>query len=227
MAFYEAEGLEGLQALLSTINHIHVTHPEIPVILDAKRADIEYTNRAYVKAVFEIYNADAVTVHPYMGQEAIQPFLDRKDKGIFICCRTSNPGAREFQDLPIVENGHYRPLYQVIAQHVAEKWNQNRNCGLVVGASYPEELREVRQVARDLPILLPGIGVQGGELSRVFTVGLDARGTGLIVNASRSIIFASQEADFALAARREVESLHNSIHQYRLSHDRKAGNSGF
>lgn len=211
MAFYEAEGLEGLEALLLTIQHIHATHPEIPVILDAKRADIGHTNLAYVRAIFETYQANAITVHPYVGQEALKPFLDRKEKGIFVLCRTSNPGAGEFQDLQVTEKGLQRPLYQVIAHHVATKWNYNGNCGLVVGASYPEELKEVRQIVGDLPILLPGIGAQGGELSQALTAGLDDQGTGLIINASRSVLFASSGVDFTDAARREVENLYRII----------------
>jgi orotidine-5'-phosphate decarboxylase len=213
IGFYEGAGIEGLEALIATIQYIHTAYPEIPVILDAKRADIGHTNKAYVKAVFEVYGADATTVHPYLGQETVQSFLDRKDKGIFVLCKTSNPGAGEFQDLPVMVDGSLRPLYQVIAHHVAKKWNQNKNCGLVIGASYPEELKEVRQIVGDMPILLPGIGAQGGGLSQALAVGLDTKGRGLIVNASRSVIYASAEVDFALVAGQEVERLHNLIHQ--------------
>ena len=217
VAFYEAEGPQGLEALISTVGFIHATYPEVPVILDAKRADIGHTNAAYVKAMFDIYGGDALTVHPYVGQEALQTFLDRKEKGIFVLCRTSNPGAGEFQDLQVLKEGQRLPLYQVVAQQVATKWNRNQNCGLVVGASYPRELKEIRWIAGDLPVLLPGIGAQGAELTQALAAGLDSKGTGLIVNASRSIIFASSEADFALAARRETENLHKAIQQYRLS----------
>jgi len=227
VAFYEAEGVEGLKALSSTIAYIHTNYPEIPVILDAKRSDIGHTNRAYVRAIFEIYGADAVTVHPYLGQEALRPFLEQKERGVFVLCRTSNPGAGEFQDLQVMERGHLRPLYQAIAYHVAAEWNRNGNCGLVVGASYPAELEEVRKIAADLPILLPGIGAQGGELSRALALGLDAQGKGLIVNAARSVLYASPEVDFASAARREVERLHNFICQQRVNRDHPPRSSGF
>lgn len=216
IAFYEAEGPEGLEALISTVRFIHTTYPEVPIILDAKRADIGHTNAAYAKALFDIYDGDALTVHPYVGQEALRAFLDRKDKGIFVLCRTSNPGAGEFQDLQVIKEDQRLPLYQVVAQQVATKWNYHQNCGLVVGASYPRELKEIRQIVGDLPVLLPGIGAQGAELTQALAVGFNSKGTGLIVNASRSIIFASPEADFALAARRETENLHNAIQQYRL-----------
>ncbi len=210
-AFYEAYGYEGIAALRRTIADIHVLAPNVPVILDAKRADIGNTNAGYVQAAFEFLQADAITVHPYLGAEALQPFLDLKDKGIIVLCRTSNPGAGEFQDLSV--SGE--PLYRFVARRVASEWNKNGNCALVVGATYPEELREVRGLVGDMPILIPGIGAQGGDVEQTVTAGKDSRGWGMIINSSRGIIFASKGADFAEAARRETLKLRDLINQYR------------
>lgn len=214
-AFYEARGSAGIEDLLSTIKYIKRSHPEIPVILDAKRADIGNTNLGYVKAAFDKMGADAITVHPYLGREALQSFLDRRDKGIIVLAKTSNPGAGEFQDLLVGETGE--PLYKVIARHVAEEWNENGNCALVVGATYPKELADVRQVAGDLPILIPGIGTQGGEVEATVKAGRDSRNMGMIINSSRGIIYASRGADFAEAARAETKRLTDEINRYRLA----------
>lgn len=211
-AFYEAHGAEGIAALHRTIADIHAIAPDVPVILDAKRGDIGNTNAGYAEMAFDYLQADAITVHPYLGAEALQPFLERKDKGIFVLCRTSNPGADEFQDLVV----HGRLLYQFVAYRVAKHWNQHKNCGLVVGATYPDELREVRDTVGDMPILIPGIGAQGGDVEKTVAAGKDSRGQGMIINASRSIIFASQGPDFAEAARRETSKLHDLINQYRM-----------
>lgn len=210
-AFYEAHGAEGILALRRTITDIHIIAPDIPVILDAKRADIGNTNAGYVDAAFGFLQADAITVHPYLGAEALQPFLARAEKGVIVLCRTSNPGAGEFQDLFV--NGE--PLYCFVARCVANKWNKNGNCALVVGATYPDELREVRGLVGDMPILIPGIGAQGGDVEKTVSAGKDSRGQGMIVNSSRGIIFASKGADFAEAARRETENLRDLINQYR------------
>ncbi len=210
-AFYEAYGDEGIGALQRTIADIHAIAPDVPVILDAKRADIGNTNSGYVDAAFGFLRADAITVHPYLGAEALQPFLNRTEKGIIVLCRTSNPGAGEFQDLSV--NGE--PLFRFVARRVASEWNKGGNCALVVGATYPDELREVRALVGDMPILIPGIGVQGGDVEKTVMAGKDSRGYGMIVNSSRGIIFASNEAHFADAARRETEKLHNLINQYR------------
>lgn len=206
-AFYEEGGAEGMEALRETIAFTHDCAPEIPVIWDAKRADIGNSNQGYIRAAFEFLQADAITVHPYLGQEALQPFLDCKDKGIFVLCRTSNKGAGEFQDGEM----YGRPLYEYMAFRVATRWNANHNCGLVVGATYPSELKKVREVAGDVPILIPGIGAQGGDLEKTVQAGKDSRGQGMIINSSRGIIFASSGPDFAAAARRETEKLHNQI----------------
>lgn len=211
IAFYEACGDKGWLALRQTISHIKQVAPEVPVILDAKRADIGNTNSGYVQAAFEFFAADAITVHPYLGAEALEPFLARKNKGVLVLCRTSNPGAGEFQDLDV--GGE--PLYMAVAKRVATQWNKNNNCGLVVGATYPRELRAVREVVGDMPILIPGIGTQGGDVEATVSAGKDKRGHGMIVNASRSIIFSSPDADFADAAQRETTKLRNAINQYR------------
>ena len=218
IAFYEAYGIEGIAALYQTIVDIHAMAPDVPVILDAKRADIGSTNAGYVKWAFDLHGADAITVHPYLGAEALQPFLDCKDKGIIVLCRTSNPGAGEFQDILIangIDSRLQKPLYQIVAEHVVNKWNKNGNCTVVVGATYPGELREVRQIVGDMPILIPGIGAQGGDVEKTVTAGKDGRGQGMIINSSRGIIFASKGADFAEAARRETLKLRNLINQYR------------
>ncbi|MBI5457398.1 orotidine-5'-phosphate decarboxylase [Candidatus Kaiserbacteria bacterium] len=206
-AFYEAHGDEGWQALRETIQYIHEVAPELPVILDAKRADIGNTNNGYAAAAFDHLHADAITVNPYPGREALSPFLERKDKGVVVWCRTSNEGAGEFQDLQV--GGE--PLYSIVARHVAEKWNENGNCALVVGATYLEELAEVRKTVGDMPILIPGIGAQNGDLEKTVKAGKDDRGRGIIIAASRAVIFASSGADFAQAAREKATALHGAI----------------
>ncbi|RJQ34320.1 orotidine-5'-phosphate decarboxylase [Candidatus Parcubacteria bacterium] len=206
-AFYEARGDEGFAALRETTQYILDQAPDVPVILDAKRADIGSTNKGYVDSIFHYLQMDAVTVHPYLGSEALKPFLERKDKGIFVLCRTSNGGARELQDL--MTDGE--PLYKKVAHLVREKWNTNGNCGVVVGATYPEELREVRKIVSDMPILIPGVGAQGGDLEKAVQAGKDSRGKGMIIAAARSVIFASPGADFAEAARAEASRLHGVI----------------
>lgn len=205
-AFYEKYGADGIQALEATIHYIKDNHPTMPVVLDAKRADIGNTNEGYVEFVFDRLNADAVTVHPYLGKEAMKPFLDKRDKGIIVLAKTSNPGSSEFQDI-----GEGMKLYEHVARNVSDEWNYNGNCGLVVGATYPEELARVRELAPSLPILIPGIGAQGGDLERTLQFGKDSKNQGMIINSSRGIIFASSGEDFAEAARRETQKLHNQI----------------
>lgn len=219
IAFYEAYGNQGLAALHRTIVDIHIIAPDVPVILDAKRADIGNTNAGYVDAAFNFLQADAITVHPYFGAEALQPFLDCVDKGIIVLCRTSNSGAREFQDLIVWvsdgASGTAMPLYRFVAMQVAHEWNKNDNCALVVGATYPEELARVRKIVGDMPILIPGIGAQGGDVEKTVSAGKDSCGQGMIINSSRGIIFASKGEDFAEAARRETKKLHDLINEYR------------
>lgn len=202
--FYESEGIEGLKALKATVDYIHEVYPDIPVIVDAKRGDIGSTSEAYARAVFDELGADAVTVQPYLGQTAIQPFLDRDDKGIFILARTSNEGAGEFQDLLV--GGSNTPLYLHVAMQVANVWNKNKNCGLVVGATAPDELKAVREVVGDIPILIPGVGAQGGDAARVIEASALPHG-GIILNSSRGVLYASSGADFAEAARASLIAL--------------------
>lgn len=209
-AYYEAGGPDGIAALIDTAQYVREKYPEIPLILDAKRADIGSTNDAYVKAAFEIGGFDAITLHPYLGAEALKPFLDQKDKGCIILCRTSNPGAGEFQDLMV--DGE--PLYTHVAHRVSGEWNKNGNCALVVGATYPEELACVRQIIGDMPILIPGIGAQGGDVEKTVKAGKNSSGEGMIINSSRGIIFASHGEDFSERARQETLTLRNEIQSY-------------
>ncbi|HSN00192.1 MAG TPA: orotidine-5'-phosphate decarboxylase [Rudaea sp.] len=198
-------------ALERLIAHIHTAHPGVPVILDAKRGDIGSTANHYAAEAFDRYGADAVTVNPYLGRDSVQPFLDRADKGVIVLCRTSNPGARDLQDLAV--NG--RPLYQHVARLVAGEWNAKGNCALVVGATYPEELREVREIVGDMPILVPGIGAQGGDVQAVLRNGKNTQGAGLIVSSSRAILYAGSGEDFAHAARDAAQTLRDEINRWR------------
>lgn len=203
-------------ALERLIAHIHATHPDVPVILDAKRGDIGSTAQHYASEAFDRYGADAVTVNPYLGRDSVQPFLDRADKGVIVLCRTSNPGARDLQDLIVPDKiGGGKPLYQHVAQLVARDWNANGNCALVVGATYPDELREVRALVGDMPILVPGIGAQGGDVEAVLRNGKNAQGAGLIISSSRAILYAGSGEDFAQAARGEARKLRDEINRWR------------
>lgn len=211
-AFYEARGAEGVADLKKTCDYLHEHHPEIPILIDAKRGDIGNTNAGYVEYVFDYLGADAVTVAPYMGHESLEKFLEREDKGIIVLCRTSNEGSGEFQSLMM--DGE--PLYKHVARQVATAWNSRGNCSLVVGATYPDELREVRDiVGPDMPLLIPGIGAQGGDLASTLAAGLNAGRTGLMISSSRAIIFASSGDDFAQAARAEATKLRDDINNYR------------
>ena len=209
-AFYESLGYAGIHFLEQTIDYIHEKHPDIPVILDAKRADIGSTNVGYVKNAFDYLRADAITVHPYLGKEAMKPFLDQKEKGIIVICKTSNPGSGEFQDL--ILDG--QPFYLRVAKQVANSWNENGNCCVVVGATYPHELEKVRKVVGEMPILIPGLGAQGGDLEKTVKAGLTKDKKGIIISSSRGIIFAGDGKDFAKAARREAEKLNNEIKKF-------------
>lgn len=215
LKFYIAHGDEGIQALWRTCNIIHDEAPVVPIILDAKDMDIGNTNVGSVQFAFEYLKADAITVNPYLGCEAAEPFLECKDKGIIVLCRTSNPGAGEFQDPYVsLRPGYNLPFYQYVAWHVANGWNKNDNCSLVVGATYTNELAEVRKIVGDMPILIPAIGAQGGDLEKTVKAGKDSRGKGMIINSSRGIIFASKDSNFANAARLETMKLNDSINQY-------------
>ena len=212
-AFYEAQGDAGFRALIRTVSYIRETYAYIPIILDAKRADIGNTNLGYVQAAFDIIGVDAITVHPYLGKESLAPFLSREEKGIIVLAKTSNLGAGEFQDLPV--DTSLEPLYQVVARHVSNTWNTNGNCALVVGATYPEDLKKVRSIVGDMPILIPGIGTQGAEVAATVIAGKDSRGWGMIINSSRGIIFSSRGNDFAMSARKATEQLREEINKYR------------
>jgi orotidine-5'-phosphate decarboxylase len=209
IAHFAALGAE--DALRRLIAHIHDAHPGVPVILDAKRGDIGSTAQNYAIEAFDRYGADAVTVNPYLGRDSLQPFLDRADKGVIVLCRTSNPGAGDLQDL--VVDG--RPLYQHVAAKVAQDWNANGNCLLVVGATWPQQLREVRAIVGDVPFLVPGVGAQGGDVEAVVKNGRTADGTGLLVSSSRAILYASGGDDFADAARAAATALRDAINASR------------
>ncbi len=207
-AFYEAEGVAGLRALEATIEAI--PH-EIPIILDVKRGDLGNTSVAYAKAAFETWGADAVTVNPYQGRDSLQPFLAYADKGVFVLTRTSNPGGVDFQALPVRgADGEERPLYEEVARQ-AMTWNDLGNVGLVTGATAPEELARVRRLAGAAPILIPGVGAQGGDLERAVRNGADDNGRRAVITASRSVLYASRGSDFADAARAEAMRLRGAI----------------
>jgi len=226
-AFYESIGHEGIKALKDSCDYLKEKYPEIPIIIDAKRADIGNTNNGYVQFVFTYLNADAVTLHPYFGEEAIRPFLECKDKGVIILCKTSNPGSGEFQNLNVipteVEGSSQKDssttlrsarndkrgteLYKIVAKNVSKKWNTNKNCLLVVGATYPDELKQVRKIVGDMTILVPGIGAQGGDLEATLRAGLNSKNKGLMINSSRGIIFAKNP-------REEAKKLRYSINKF-------------
>ncbi len=211
-AFYEARGADGIAELKMTCDYIREKYPEIPIILDFKRGDIGNTNDHYNKFAFDYLQVDAVTVQPYQGSQAVQPFLDRKDKGIMVLCRTSNPGSEEFQDL-IVDG---RKLYLQVAENVRDEWNANGNCQLVVGATDPAAMAGIRALAGDsMVVLVPGLGAQGGEPGPTVKAGLNPAGTGFIINSWREIIYASVGQNFATPARTKSQQTHDEINKYR------------
>ncbi len=233
-AHFEALGVRGTEALKQSVAVTHRIAPRTPVIIDGKRGDVHDTNEKYAHALFEEMRADAITINPYFGEKALRPFLERKEKGIFVHCLSSDNGAEEFQCQPVslrrneldeIEKllgraTHHNgvPLYEYVAYKVAHSWNKNGNCGLVVGATRSDELREIRKVIGDsMPILSPGIGTQGATAYEAFTAGKNSRGKGLIPSSSRSIIFASNGEDFAEAARRETKKMAEEIHRARLT----------
>ena len=211
-AFYEALGSEGIDALKRTTDYI----PEdIPVIGDAKRGDIGNTAKAYAQSIFSYFDFDAATVNPYLGFDSVEPFIQYREKGVFVLCRTSNAGAADFQALRCEVDGNHQLLFEVVAEKVS-RWNTYGNLGLVVGATYPEELKLIRQRLPDMPLLIPGIGAQGGELSRVVSCGVDAGREKTIINSSRQILYASRGNDFAQVARLAAAELRDQIN-YHLS----------
>jgi orotidine-5'-phosphate decarboxylase len=181
------------------------------VILDSKRGDIGSTAAKYAQESFERYGADAVTVNPYLGFDSVEPYLKWKDRGVIILCRTSNPGARDFQDL----TADGKRLYRHVAERVARDWNGGGQCMLVIGATYPAELAEIRATVGDLPFLVPGVGAQGGDVAAAVRAGRTADGLGMVLNSSRGIIYAGGGADFADAAREAARKLRDEINQYR------------
>ncbi len=209
-AHYAAHAAEN--QLEHTIDYIRTRCPNAIVILDSKRGDIGSTAEQYAHEAFERYGADAVTVNPYLGRDSVEPFLKHADKGVIILCRTSNAGARDFQDLNV---GPGRKLFQHVAETVARDWNSAGNCMLVVGATYPEELADIRARTGDLPFLVPGVGAQGGDVAKVMAAGKTRAGTGMIISSSRGILYASSGEDFAAAARRAAQELRDLINSHR------------
>ena len=210
IAYYAAVGAE--TQLEKTIRYIQDNYPSHLIILDAKRGDIGATAVMYAKEAFARYKADAVTVNPYMGGDTLQPFLDYKDKGVVVLCRTSNAGSAEFQAMTYAGTS--------LAHQVAKsslKWNVNENIMLVVGATYPEEIGEIRQIVGDIPMLVPGVGAQGGGLKAVLKNGLRKDGLGLLINSSRGIIYASAADDYAVAAGESAKTLDRKINELRDS----------
>jgi orotidine-5'-phosphate decarboxylase len=209
-AHFAAIGATG--ALLKTIVHIHSHHPKIPVILDAKRGDIGSTAEMYAREVFDHYHADAVTVSPFLGGDSLKPYTDRKDRGVIALCRTSNPGARDLQDL--ICGG--TPIFEIIADLAAREWNTNGNLMLVVGATYPQELGVIREIVGEMPLLVPGVGAQGGDVEAVVKMGQDSFGAGLMISSSREIIYAGDGEDYAQKSRAAAQKLRETINRYRL-----------
>jgi orotidine-5'-phosphate decarboxylase len=210
LAFYEALGDDGWQALRETLA---VIPDDIPVIADAKRGDIGNTSAAYARAIFDVLGFDAMTVNPYGGKDAVEPFLEYADRGVIVWCRSSNPSAREFQDLEVEDRGERRPLWQTVAIK-ANEWNTRGNVCIVMGATYPEQLAQARTICPEMPILVPGIGAQEGSLRETVLAGLTRQRDGIIVNASRSIIYAARDSDYAMAARAATAQLRDQIIRY-------------
>jgi orotidine-5'-phosphate decarboxylase len=206
----------GEAVLQRLIAHINGAHPDLPVILDAKRGDIGSTAEQYAVEAFERYGADAVTLNPYMGHDSAAPFLQYNDRGCVFLCHTSNPGARDFQELSVPDGrGGGEPLYQRIARTIAGEWNTDGNCALVVGATFPEELKVIRGIVGDMPLLIPGIGAQGGDIEAVVRNGKTADGTGLLINSSRGILYASSGHGYAEAAADAARDLRDASNRHR------------
>ena len=220
IAHFAAQGAE--DALQRLVAHIHDRYPDVTVILDAKRGDIGSTAQHYATEAFERYGADAVTLNPYLGKDSLQPFLERADKGAVILCHTSNPGAGDLQELlvsdamPDGSRSNAKPLYLHVAARIARDWNANRNCALVMGATYPQQLAQVRGIVGDsMPLLVPGVGAQGGDVAAVVHNGQNSTGDGLIISTSRAVLYAASEDRFAAAARAAATALRDQINGYR------------
>lgn len=208
LAFFEAMGTGGMLTLMEALRGVPV---HVPVIADAKRSDIASTSRFYARALFEEYDFDAATVNPYLGGDSVEPFLEYGDKGVFVLCRTSNPGAEDIQNLRLSDG---RPLFEAVAE-LANRWNTQGNVGLVVGATWPAELERIRAICPELPILLPGVGAQGADLGSAMGAGLDAEGGGVIISSSRQVLYASSGDDFAEAARKVALGLRDEMNRQR------------
>ncbi|WP_295998078.1 orotidine-5'-phosphate decarboxylase [Rugamonas sp.] len=211
IAYFAALGAE--RQLEAICGYLRENYPHIPLILDAKRGDIGATARQYAREAYDRYGADAVTVNPYMGSDSVEPYMEWSDRGVIILCRTSNAGGSDLQFL----NVDGQPLYQHVARLVADKWNSNGQCALVVGATFPEELAQVRAIVGDMPLLVPGIGAQGGDIAATVASGKTADGMGMMINSSRAILYAAPQAgeDYAAAARRVALETRDAINQYR------------
>ncbi|WP_019141704.1 orotidine-5'-phosphate decarboxylase [Noviherbaspirillum massiliense] len=213
IAYFAA--LRAEDQLEAICRYLRETYPALPVVLDAKRGDIGATAEQYAREAFERYGADAVTVNPYMGFDSVAPYLEWKDRGAIVLCRTSNPGGSDLQFL----NVEGKPLYQHVARLVAEKWNTNGQCGLVVGATFPAEIAQVRAIVGDMPLLIPGIGAQGGDVQATVAAGRTANGSGMMINSSRAILYAKTDEqkgeDFAAAARRAAIETRDAINRFR------------
>lgn len=206
IAYFAAQAAEDqLEALC---RHIREQHPSLPLVLDAKRGDIGSTAEQYAREAYERYGADAVTVNPYMGHDSVTPYLEWKDRGVIVLCRTSNPGG---SDLQFLEDRDGVPLYLRVASMVAEQWNEGGQCGLVVGATFPEEIAKVRARVGDMPLLIPGIGAQGGSIPDTVQAGRDSRGTGMMINSSRAILYASKADDWREAAAQAASATRDAI----------------
>ena len=213
IAYFAA--LRAEDQLEAICDYLRKTCPQIPIVLDAKRGDIGATAEQYAREAYERYGADAVTVNPYMGFDSVAPYLEWKDRGVIILCRTSNPGGSDLQFL----NVDGKPVYQHVAQLVADKWNTNGQCGLVVGATFPNELAQVRRIVGDMPLLVPGIGAQGGDVEATVKAGRTAAGAGMMINSSRAILYAKPDEqageDFAKASRRVAIQTRDAINAFR------------
>lgn len=196
LAIYESLGDDAHKTLLKTLDYIRRECPDVPIIGDAKRGDIALCGESYAKTMFEVYGFDAVTANPYMGEDALEPFLRHGDRGVFILCRTSNPNSGDLQDLRL-ESGKY--LYEKVAELAEDAWNENDNVGLVVGATYPEDIRRVRDICPDMTFLIPGVGAQGGHLERTVSSAVNSDGSGFTINASRQIMYSAKDANGEIA----------------------------
>ena len=217
IAYFSARRAEA--QLERLIEHIHRQHPGVPVILDAKRGDIGGTAELYAIEAFERYGADAVTVNPFLGRDSVEPFLAYQDRGVILLCRTSNPGGSDLQFLEVAAAHGQERLYERIASLVANEWNAAGQCALVVGATFPNEIRRVRELVGEMPLLVPGIGAQGGDIEATVKAGMNAKGMGLVINSSRAILYAGTQVDdgenFATAARQVALQTREEINRFR------------